>query len=80
MKREMAKVVNHVKMEDEDYLDVLFWSSKSMSERLEEVTRLRKNYYTGLNGSFPEKITKVVTMKLMTFEKDQVNFESKILK
>jgi len=63
MKREMAKVVNHVKMEDEDYLDVLFWSSKSMSERLEEVTRLRKNYYTWLNGSFPEKITKVVNMR-----------------
>ncbi len=60
----MIKVVNHVKMEDEDYLDVLFWRSKSVAERLGEVTRLRKNYYTWLNGSFPEKITKVVTSRL----------------
>ena len=60
MNRKIAKVVNHVKMEDEDYLDVLFWQSKSVSERLQEVARLRKNYYTSLNGSFPEKITKVI--------------------
>lgn len=46
--REIAKVVNHVKMEDEDYLDVLFWRSKSVAERLGEVVRLRKNYYTWL--------------------------------
>ena len=60
----MIKVVNHVKMDDEDYLDVLFWRSKSVAERLGEVTRLRKNYYTWLNGSFPEKITKVVTSRM----------------
>jgi hypothetical protein len=66
MKREMAKVVNHIKMEDEDHLDVLYWQSKSMAERLEEVMRLRKNHYTWLNGSFPEKITKVVTKRRMT--------------
>ena len=63
MEREIVKVVNHVKMEDEDYLDVLFWRSKSVAERLQEVTRLRKNYYTWLNGSFPEKITKVITIR-----------------
>jgi hypothetical protein len=63
MKREIAKVVNQVKMEDEDYLDVLFWRSKSMAERLQEVTRLRKNYYTWLNGSFPEKMNKVITIR-----------------
>jgi hypothetical protein len=63
MERQMTKVANQVKMEDEDYLDVLFWRSKSMAERLEEVTRLRKNYYTWLNGSFPEKMVKVITMR-----------------
>ena len=63
MKREMIKVVNHVKMEDEDYLDVLFWRSKTVAERLQEVTRLRKNYYTWLNGSFPEKMIKVITTR-----------------
>jgi hypothetical protein len=41
-----------------------------VGERLEEVTRLRKNYYTWLNGFFPEKIAKVVTMRPVTFEKD----------
>jgi hypothetical protein len=63
MDRKMAKVVNHVKPEDEDYLDVLFWRSKTSAERLQEVTRLRRNYYTWLNGSFPEKITKVITTR-----------------
>ncbi len=63
MNRKIAMVVNHVKMEDEDHFDVLFWQSKSVSERLQEVTRLRKNYYTWLNGSFPEKITKVITTR-----------------
>jgi hypothetical protein len=63
MDREIAKVVSHVKMEDEDYLDVLFWRSKSMAERLQEVTRLRKNYYTWLNGSFPEKMIKVISIR-----------------
>ncbi|MDB4901972.1 MAG: hypothetical protein JWQ63_1253 [Mucilaginibacter sp.] len=61
--REIAKVVNHVKMEDEDYLDVLFWRSKSVAERLGEVVRLRKNYYTWLNGSFPERMVKVITKR-----------------
>ena len=63
MNRKIAKVVNHVKMEDEDYLDVLFWRSKSIADRLQEVVRLRRNYYTSLNGFFPEKITKVITMR-----------------
>ncbi len=63
MSRQIAKTVNHVKMADEDYLDVLFWQSKSVSERLHEVARLRRNYYTWLNGSFPEKIIKVITVR-----------------
>jgi hypothetical protein len=64
MERKIAKVVNHVRMDEEDALDVIFWQSKSVAERLEEVTRLRKNYYTWLNGSFPEKIAKVVTTRI----------------
>ncbi|WP_211480904.1 hypothetical protein [Arcticibacter eurypsychrophilus] len=58
--RKMAMVVNQVKMEDEDSLDVLFWLSKSASERLSEVSRLRKNYFTWADGQFPEKMVKVV--------------------
>ena len=60
VERKMAMVVNHVKMEDEDTLDVEFWLSKTPAERLAETARLRRNYYTQLNGSFPEKIEKVV--------------------
>lgn len=58
-------VVNHVKMEDEDHLDVQFWQAKSATKRMEEVTRLRINYYTWLNGSYPEKIAKVVTTRTL---------------
>jgi len=64
MERKIAKVANHVRMDEEDALDVIFWQSKSDAERLEEVARLRKNYYTWLNGSFPEKIAKVVTTRI----------------
>ena len=62
-KRKIAMVVNHVKMEDEDALDLLFWQSKNASERLQEVYRLRQSYYTWLNGHFPDKIEKAVTKR-----------------
>ena len=71
MGRKIAKVINHVKMEDEDYLDVLFWRSKTAAERLQEVTRLRRIYYTWLNGSFPEKISKVITSRPMQTTKQK---------
>ena len=64
MERKIAKVVSYVKMDEEDALDVIFWQSKSVTERLNEVARLRRNYYTKLNGSFPEKIAKVVTIRI----------------
>jgi len=63
--RKMAMVVNQVRMEDEDSLDLMFWMSKDASERLREVSRLRKNYFTWLNGSFPQKIEKVVNKRLL---------------
>lgn len=62
-KRKIALVVNRVRKEDEGYLDLLFWQNKSPSERLAEVRRLRKNYFTWLNGCFPEKIEKVVQFR-----------------
>jgi hypothetical protein len=67
MERKMAKVVNQVKMDDEDHADVLFWRSKSVAERLAEVARLRKNYYTWLNGSFPQKMARVITNRSNDF-------------
>ncbi|WP_316833755.1 hypothetical protein [Pedobacter nutrimenti] len=47
-------------MEDEDNLDVLFWLGKPVAERLSEVLRLRKNYFTWVDGAFPKKIEKVI--------------------
>ncbi|MBC7417126.1 MAG: hypothetical protein H7325_03110 [Pedobacter sp.] len=61
--RKMAMVVNKVKMEDEDKLDVLFWFNQPASERLKTVVSLRKGYFTWLNGSFPKKIAKVVNRR-----------------
>lgn len=58
--RKMALVVNQVRMDDEDQLDILFWLDKLPSERLAEVSRLRKNYFTWANGEFPAHIQKVV--------------------
>jgi len=56
-------VVNQVKMEDEDVLDVAFWLSKTPAQRLEEVCRLREQYFTWADGAFPQKMAKVVHQK-----------------
>ena len=61
--RKMVKVFHQVNMHDEDKLDVLFWLKKTSAERIGEVTRLRRNYFIWLNGSFPEKISKVINRK-----------------
>jgi len=50
-------------MEDEDELDVLYWLSKSPSERLTEVCRLRQNYFTWTDGVFPQRIEKVIAQQ-----------------
>ena len=63
--RKIAIVANHVKMEDEDALDVTFWLTQSPSSRLAEVFRLRKNYFTWANGSFPKKMDKVISQRKM---------------
>jgi len=65
VERKISPVVNYVKMDEEDVLDVKFWLSKTPAERRAEVVRLRKNYYTWLNDSFPEKIEKVVHYRKM---------------
>jgi len=59
-KRNIALVVYRVRMDDEDAQDLLFWLNRSISDRLTEVGRLRKNYYTWKYGVFPEKMEKVV--------------------
>lgn len=59
----MAVVVNHIKMVDEDASDVIFWLTKTPSERLAEVFRLRRNYFIGVNGYFPDKIEKVFSFR-----------------
>jgi hypothetical protein len=63
--RKIAMIVNQVKMEDEDSNDVAYWLSRPPAERLAEVVRLRKNYYSLADGSFPEKMKKVVHRRKM---------------
>ncbi|MEB2786111.1 hypothetical protein [Algoriphagus persicinus] len=58
--RKIAVVANHIKADDEDRKDVIFWLNKTSSERLGEVYRLRKNYFNWKNGFYPSKIEKVV--------------------
>lgn len=58
--RKIALVGTQIKADEEDQRDVVFWLNKSTSERLREVYRLRKNYYTWVNGFYPTKIEKVV--------------------
>ncbi|MES2810246.1 MAG: hypothetical protein V4619_16555 [Bacteroidota bacterium] len=61
--RKIAIVAKHIQTGDEDAADVAFWLSRSPAERLEEVVRLRRNYFTWLNGEFPSKIEKVINKK-----------------
>lgn len=65
LNRKIAMVANHVKMEDEDTLDVTFWLAQTPAARLAEVFRLRKNYFTWANGSFPQKMDKVASQRKM---------------
>ncbi|UKT64850.1 hypothetical protein [Pedobacter mucosus] len=61
--RKIAMVANRVNLNDEDELDVLFWLNQPVLERLKTVVSLRKHYFTWLNGSFPDKISKVVSKR-----------------
>lgn len=63
--RKIAKVVNQVKVDDEDTLDVAFWLAQSPSARLAEVARLRKKYFSWADGFFPEKMEKVAHQRKM---------------
>lgn len=63
--RKIAMIVQQVSMDEEDALDVAFWLSKTPAERLEEVSRLRNNYYKDANGNFPRKMEKVVHQKMI---------------
>jgi hypothetical protein len=56
----MKKVINQVKQDEQDELDLLYWLSKTPAERLQEVTRLRYNYYRWRDKVFPDKIEKII--------------------
>ncbi|MGZ3754952.1 MAG: hypothetical protein ACXVAY_18750 [Mucilaginibacter sp.] len=56
-------MANHVKIEDEDALAVLFWQQQTPTERIKEVARLRVNYYTWLNRFNPDEIEKAVAFR-----------------
>lgn len=62
-KRKMAMVANQVKIEEEDFRDVVFWLGRPASERIAEVARLRKAYYSWLLGTYPERMEKTITQR-----------------
>jgi hypothetical protein len=62
-KRKIALTVNQVLQQDEERLDVEFWLRKSPSERLAEVNRLRRLYFSTSEKPYPEKIEKVVSQR-----------------
>lgn len=62
-KRKMAMVANQIKKEEEDLRDITFWLSRPASERISEVTRLRKAYYSWILGTYPERMKKTITQR-----------------
>lgn len=63
--RKMALVVHQVEQEEEKRLNVDFWLKRSISERLEEVCRLRRLYFTQEKEAFPSGIAKVVHIRTL---------------
>ncbi|WP_211229758.1 hypothetical protein [Olivibacter sitiensis] len=62
-KRKMAMVANQVKIEGEDLLDIQLWLDRPASERIAEVTRLRRAYYSWLLGTYPKYMEKTVNQR-----------------
>lgn len=61
----MEKVINVVKQDEQDEQYIAFWLSRPIAERLQEVQRLRFQYFRWLNKSFPDKIEKVVSNRTL---------------
>lgn len=62
-KRKMAMVASQVKIDEEDLRDIQFWLDRPPSERIAEVTRLRREYYGWLLGTYPQHMEKTVTQR-----------------
>lgn len=56
-------VVGQVKIDEEDLQDIRFWLDRPASERIAEVTRLRRAYYSWLLGAYPEHMEKTVNQR-----------------
>ncbi|MBE8713029.1 hypothetical protein C4F49_04995 [Sphingobacterium sp. KB22] len=54
-------VANQILKNEEDLMDIQFWLARSNSERIAEVTRLRRLYYSWLLGNYPERMEKTIT-------------------
>lgn len=59
----MTIVANQVRMDEEDVRDIQFWLGRPASERIAEVTRLRRIYYSWLLGSYPQHMEKTVIQR-----------------
>lgn len=56
-------VAHQVKMEEEDLRDIQFWLSRPVTERIAEVTRLRRAYYSWLFGTYPQQMEKTLMQR-----------------
>lgn len=65
--RKMAMVVNQVKMEDEDNLDVLFWLNRTASERLSDLAVYEEIISPGQMAFFLKKLRKLFTKESYDF-------------
>jgi hypothetical protein len=63
--RKMSMVVNKIKIGEEDSLDVEFWLNKPVKDRIAEITRLRRAYFTWLLVKFPDKIERIVSRRTL---------------
>ncbi len=59
----MAMVASQVKIDEEDLRDIQFWLGRQASERIAEVTRLRRAYYSWLLGTYPQHMEKIVSQR-----------------
>lgn len=70
----MAIVVNQIKMEDEDRMDVEYLLFRTLQEGISAMTNLHRSYFTWHKGSFPTKMKKLSLIGKWIVEQDFLDF------
>jgi hypothetical protein len=58
---QIKKVVSRVTFRQAEERDIEYWQNVSAEDKLSEVERLRKSYWSWKLGSYPQSMTKVVS-------------------